>query len=357
MERGSAENFQQLGTIGIEEEYFVVDQDGRPVPGTDELVYEGDPPAILEDRLDHELFKFVIEAQTPVIYDIDEAGDVLREVRRALVDYANSYGYEISAAGLHPTATWTEHEHADKPRYAAQLDRIQYPQHRNTTAGLHVHIGVDDAEKAVWIANELRWFVPVILAVSANSPFWCGLDTGLQSARAKIFEALPNTGIPTAFESYEAFDTFEQTMVEHDAIGDRGEIWWDVRPHSELGTVEVRSPDAQANPDRVLAIVEYVYHLVIRLARRYEGTETSTKTRRELLDENKWRAIRWGKEAELIRPDSSGTVPISTVVEHECDRLGIDGLRSLFTAESGAERLRHLRDEEGFDAVRREILL
>jgi len=117
-------------------------------------------------------------------------------VRAALVDHAAADGYRIAAAGLHPAAKWRELEHAEKPRYQAQLDRIQYPQHRNTTAGLHVHVGVDDADKAVWIANRLRWHCPVLLALSANSPFWNGFDTGLASARAKIFENLPNTGIP-----------------------------------------------------------------------------------------------------------------------------------------------------------------
>jgi carboxylate-amine ligase len=202
METGSAENFARMGTLGIEEEFFVVDESGRPTSGTDELVYENDPPALLEDRLDHELFKCVIETQTPVIESLSEAEDVLCEVRETLVSYAADHGYRIAAAGLHPGAKWRELEHAEKPRYRSQLDRIQYPQHRNTTAGIHVHVGVDDADKAVWIANEIRWFLPILLALSANSPYWNDFDTGLASARAKIFETLPNTGMPTAFSDY-----------------------------------------------------------------------------------------------------------------------------------------------------------
>ena len=357
MDRGSAENFEHLGTIGIEEEYFIVDANGRPVSGTDELVYEHDPPAILEDRLDHELFKFVIETQTPVIESIDEAGHVLNDVRTALVEHAQRHGFEIAAAGLHPTAKWRELEHAEKPRYRAQLDRIQYPQHRNTTAGLHIHIGIDDAEKAMWIANEIRWYLPLILAVSANSPFWCGYETGLQSARAKIFEALPNTGMPTAFDSFEEYLAFERTMVDLNAIRDRGELWFDVRPHSELGTVEIRTPDSQANEDRVIALVEYVYHLVMKLASYYDDGVIRSTTRRELLDENKWRAMRWGRQAELIRPDSSGTIPIAEIVEQEAERLGVDGIRSLYYAESGADRLRRLYEQEGSDAVCRSLML
>ena len=343
-ETGSPENFTRMGTLGIEEEFYVVDAHGRPTSGTDELVYEGDPPELLDGRLDHELFKCVIETQTPLIEEPADAREQLLSVREALVEYAAGEGFGIAAAGLHPLAKWRELEHAEKPRYRAQLERIQYPQHRNTTAGLHVHVGVDDPDKAVWVANELRWHVPVMLALSANSPYWNGFDTGLQSARAKIFEALPNTGIPTRFDDYAAFEQFERRMVEH-AIDDRGELWFDVRPHSGHGTVEVRAPDGQADPERVLAFVEYVHALVTDLAARYEDGESGTELRRELLNENKWRAIRHGQSASLLARDGDGTLSLGEIVAAECDRLDIDGIRRLFEAESGAERQRRLRRE------------
>ncbi|WP_114577536.1 glutamate--cysteine ligase [Saliphagus sp. LR7] len=345
MERGSPEAFTRMGTLGIEEECFVVDERGRPTSGTDELVYESEPPEILEDRLDHELFKFVIETQTPVIERPEDAREALLSIREALVDHAGSQGFGIAAAGLHPLANWRELEHAEKPRYRSQLDRIQYPQHRNTTAGIHVHVGVDDADKAVWIANELRWYMPIMLALSVNSPYWCGFDTGLESARAKIFEALPNTGMPTHFEDFEAFDAFERLMVESDAIEDRGELWYDVRPHTGHGTVEIRAPDGQADPDVVLAFVEYTHALVEALADDYDDGVPSRDHRRELLDENKWRAIRHGHDATFIDRDLSGTVSLGEVVERECDRLGISGIREVHDRESGATRQRRLREE------------
>jgi carboxylate-amine ligase len=350
MDVGSAENFTRMGTVGIEEEFYVVDGRGRPTAGTDELVYENDPPEILEDRLDHELFKCVIETQTPTCDGLADAHDRLVAVREALVEHAAEYGYGIAAAGLHPAARWRELEHAEKPRYRAQLDRIQYPQHRNTTAGVHVHVGVDDAEKATWIANEIRWFLPVMLALSANSPFWNGFDTGLASARAKIFENLPNTGMPTAFEDFSAFQRFEELMVEQGSIADRGELWYDVRPHTGHGTVEVRAPDGQSNPDDVFAFVEYVHALVMDLAERYDDGETGSGLRRELLDENKWRALRYGHDATFIDRDAAGTVELSEVIERECNRLGIEGIRTVAEAESGATKQRRLL-EEGLDAV------
>ncbi len=350
MERGSSEAFTRMGTLGIEEECFVVDEVGRPTSGTDELVYESDPPEILEDRLDHELFKFVIETQTPVIERPEEAREALLAIREALVEHADSQGFGIAAAGLHPLANWRELEHAEKPRYRSQLDRIQYPQHRNTTAGIHVHVGVDDADKAVWIANELRWYMPVVLALSSNSPYWCGFDTGLESARAKIFENLPNTGMPTSFDDFEAFDTFERLMVESDAIEDRGELWYDVRPHTGHGTVEVRAPDGQADPDAVLAFVEYTHALVEALADDYEDGVPACDHRREILDENKWRAIRHGHDATFIDREMAGTVSLAEVVERECDRLGISGIREVYERDSGATRQRRLR-EEGDDVL------
>lgn len=357
METGSAENFARMGTLGVEEEFFVVDGSGRPVSGTDELVYENDPPGVLEGRLDHELFKCVIETQTPVIDSLSEAGDVLREVRDILVEYATEHGYRIAAAGLHPGAKWRELDHAEKPRYRSQLDRIQYPQHRNTTAGVHVHVGVDDADKATWIANEIRWFLPIMLALSANSPYWNGFDTGLQSARAKIFEGLPNTGMPTAFSGFEAFADFERLLVEQGSINDRGELWYDVRPHSDHGTVEVRAPDGQRDPESVLAFVEYVHALVMDLAERYETGAESYDHRRELLDENKWRAMRYGHDTSFIDRDRSGVVSLGEVVERECDRLGIDGIGRIYDGESGSKCQRRILRESGPEALYESLIL
>jgi carboxylate-amine ligase len=357
MDLGSRDAFARMGTLGIEEEFYVVDEAGHPTAGIDDLIYGSEPPEPLVDRLDHELFQFTIETQTPLIERPSNAGDELARIREALVEHATDHGYRIAAAGLHPAAKWRELDHATKPRYRAQLDRIQYPQHRNTTAGLHVHVGVDDADKATWIANELRWYLPPVLALSANSPFWNGFDTGLASARAKVFENLPNTGIPGAFEDFDAYQRFERRMVETGSINDRGELWYDVRPHTGHGTVEVRTPDAQADPDRVLAIVEYVHALVLDLADRYDDGESPPSLRRELLDENKWRAMRYGHDAEFVTRSGEGTVSLGTVVDRECDRLGVDGLRDLYETPSGATTQRRIHEDDGSDALRKSLLL
>ncbi|MEF8802035.1 MAG: glutamate--cysteine ligase [Halolamina sp.] len=361
---GSRENFDRMGTLGVEEEFYTVDEQGRPKSGIKDLVYaDEDPGPPLTDKLDHELFQFTLETQTRLIEDVTDAEAAMLAVREALVEYAREKGYRIASAGLHPAAKWRELDHAEKPRYRSQLDRIQYPQHRNTTAGLHVHVGIDDADKAVWIANQLRWEVPSLLALSANSPFWNGFDTGLASARSKIFENLPNTGVPTRFEDFDAFQRYERRMVELGSIEDRGELWFDVRPHSGHGTVEIRAPDAQADPAIVQAFVEHVHALVIDLAQRYEdgdrdgpGATNDTprngdSIRRELLDENKWRATRHGHEASFIDRDAESTVSLAETIERTCDRIGNDSLTALLDQESGAARQRRIHEEKGMDAL------
>ena len=357
MELGSGDAFTELGTIGVEEEFFVVDRNGRPASGTDELVYESEPPDVLDGRLDHELFKFVIESQIPTCEDLPAAREAIAEMRRALVEHAADQGFWLAAAGLHPTARWRELEHAEKPRYRQQLDAIQYPQHRNTTAGLHVHVGVDEADKAVWIANQTRWHLPVLLALSANSPYWNGFDTGLHSARAKVFEALPNTGMPTAFEDMAEYLRFERRMVETGSIADRGALWFDVRPHTAHGTVELRILDAQTTLERTLAFVEHIRALVLDLAARYEDGESGEACRLELLEENRWRALRYGHEASFITRDCSREVDLADVVADECDRLGVTALRRLLDDESGADRQRRIHAEEGVDGLCQSLLL
>ncbi len=369
---GSA-SFTRTGSLGVEEEFYVVDDAGRPASGIDDLVYgDREPPARVADRLAHELFACTIETQTPTIETPtpDRIGEEIRTTRTALVDHAAADGYQIAGAGLHPAARWRELDHAEKPRYRSQLDRIQYPQHRNTTAGVHVHVGVDDADKAVWIANHARWFLGPLLALCVNSPFWNGYDTGLASARATIFEGLPNTGVPTRFDDFADFRRFERRMLETDRVRDRGELWFDVRPHREHGTVEVRVPDGQSDPDVVAAVAEYVHALVVDLAERY-ADETNPSPppagvsvandgrglRRELLDANKWFATRYGHDADFLDRDGETVLTLPDHVERETDRLGTDALVRLLERESGTARQRRLAEEAGFDALCRDLLV
>jgi carboxylate-amine ligase len=343
------DNFARMGTLGVEEEFFVVDAEGWPTDRVDALV-DGEPPAALAGSLDREAYDCTVETKTEVCPDLDAVERQVGATREALVEHAARHGLGVAAAGLHPAVDWRDHGCSDE-RYRAMRDRLRYPQWRNTTAGLHVHVGVDDPDKAVWIANQVRWYLPVMLALSANSPFYEGLDTGLASARAKVFGELPRTGVPPAFESFDDYAGFERTLLDTGSIRDPGEVWYDVRPHAEHGTVEVRAPDAQTRPDRVAALVEYVHALVTDLGERWEDGEDGRDYRRALLAENRWRAARHGHDASFLQCDGAGVVALGTVVDRECDRLGVSGIRRLLRDGSGAAEQRCTFERGGLDAV------
>lgn len=345
--------FSTLGTIGVEEEFYAVDPDTlQPADASDTLL--ADPPDGLD--LGTELFKFILETRSGKSWSVAEAKEQVVLKRRVLLDHARSHGYEVLVAGLHPAARWPDHTHIDKPRYRKQLDRIQYPQHRNITAGLHVHVGMDSADKAVWVSNEARTYLPFLLALSANSPFWYGRDTGLRSARAVVFENLPNTGIPTRFSDWRDYREFEERMVETDSISDRGEIWWDVRPNRKYGTVEVRSPDAQTDVERSQAFVELIHAVVTELAEQYDSDRGNTGVRREVLVENKWRALRYGHDAEFLGVDdpllgSEDTLGLGEAVRGLAEAVDAGDAADTLLGESGATRQLEAYGRGGMDGV------
>ncbi len=172
-----------------------------------------------------------------------------------------------------------------------------------------------------------------------------------------VFENLPNTGMPTAFDGIEDYLDYERRMLESDAINDRGELWFDVRPHTELGTVEVRAPDTQTSAERTWAFVEYTHALVTELGERYEDGEAGRRHRRELLDANKWRAARHGHGAALLDRELETRVDLGELVDREADRLGVEGIRELYAGESGAARQRRLVEEGGLEACCESLVL
>tara|TARA_A100001037_G_scaffold275260_1_gene273650 strand:- start:6532 stop:7608 length:1077 start_codon:yes stop_codon:yes gene_type:complete len=356
MKLGSATNFNTLGTLGIEEEYFLVDSSGKPTNAPDSLSMASNAPGFLKNNIDHELFKFILECRIPTMSTLNDAHDALFEMRAKINSYVQDYGLKLAASGLHPLALWQELDHIESPRYVSQLDRIQYPQKRNTTAGLHIHFGVDDAEKAIWMVNQSRPYLPLLLALSSNSPYWNGFDTGLQSARAVIFESLPNTGMPTEFSSMSDYLHFERLMVEMNSVQDRGALWHDVRPHTKNGTVEIRIMDAQTQPERSGHLLEYVYYLLSDLSERYDDGESGVSPRFEILCENKWRALRYGYDSTFINWENSNQISIMDMIESECQRLGTYSLRNLYDLGSGSSYQRSQYDQGGFGTLCRGLI-
>ncbi|WP_336002491.1 glutamate--cysteine ligase [Halorientalis halophila] len=343
-------SFTRLGTLGVEEEFYLVDANGRPAHGASRLVH-GSLPSELADQIETEVYDCLVETKTDVCDDAAALGRQVRRKRRALRDHAAHFGRDVAAAGIHPAACPDDVQPTEGARYRAMLDRLQYPQWRNLATGLHLHVGVDDAEKAVWIANELRWYLPVFLALSANSPFYDGHDTGLASARANVFGSLPCSGMPPAFDSFAAYRDVRETMIETDAIPDANQLWWDVRLKPDLGTVEIRTADAQFDPDTVVAFAEYARALVRDLAARYEDGESATEFHDALLETNRWRALRYGHDAEFTDRNARTVVDLGTVVSRECDRLGIDGIGDVLDRPSGSARQRTAYDQRGLSGV------
>lgn len=350
-----ADVFTTRGTVGIEEEFTIVDPDTlEPQPASDTLL--DNPPGRLAEHLDVELFKCVLETKSPIIKDVDDAAAEIQERRQMFCEYASENGYAVAAAGLYPGARWRRLEHVKKPRYAKQLDAIRYPQHRNLTAGLHVHIGMDDPDRAVRVADAVREHLPLLLACSANSPFWNGYDTGLASARAVIFENLPNTGIPTAFNDFETFNGFERMMLDTGSIRDRGALWYDIRPHTAYGTVEVRAPDTQIEGERVVAFVHLIHRLVTHLAERIEAGEEPADVRHELLQQNKWRAARHGHDADLIK--AGKPVPLGRQLETLADTISLQNRHvDALLEPSGAAQQRAGFEQDGLRGACRSTVL
>jgi len=209
----------------------------------------------------------------------------------------------------------------------------------------------------MWMSNQCRPYLPLLLALSANSPYWNGFDTGLQSTRSLIFESLPNTGMPHTFSDMDEYLHFEKLMVDTNSVVDRGALWHDVRPHTSNGTVELRIMDAQTDPKKVIHLLEYVYHLLTDLSDKYDDGDSGTSTRPEILSENKWRALRYGFNSKFINWDGSSPISLSEIVEMECQRLGNNGLFKIYDAEPTYSWQRAQYNKGGLEHLCRSLII
>src|ERR671934_609114 len=242
----------------------------------------------------------VLEAATGIHETVGDAITEAREIRRLLRDAAARHDALIASAGTHPFSRWEHQEITKTPRYQGLVEELRWVAEQVAIFGLHVHIGMPDAETAVAVTNALRTYVPELLALSANSPFWQGRETGLASTRIKVFDSFPRSGLPPAFSSWEEFELLVERGVKTKSFADYTFIWWDLRPHPKLGTIEIRICDAQTRLDSVAGLVALLQSLVATLADRYGEDGALPIQPYTLVDENKWRAARHGLDAELI---------------------------------------------------------
>ena len=316
-------------SLGVEEEFQLLDAESYELVSRFQEVSE----AAGSERVKAELLQSVVEASTRVARTVGEAIEDARDLRRRLRDGAHERGTLVVGAGTHPFSRYEHQEVTDAPRYVQLMEAMRWVAERELVFGLHVHVGLDSPQKAIAVANALRTWLPELLALSANSPFWQGRDTGLASTRTKVFETFPRSGLPPAFASFEEFELLVDRGVKTRSFADYTFIWWDLRPHPKLGTIEVRVCDAQTRLESVAAIVALVQSLVCTLAERYERGGTLPIQPLTLIDENKWRATRYGLDGDLID------------LERDEERPARDALAALVElAAPAAERLRCSRE-------------
>jgi len=287
-------------SLGVEEEFQILNRESYElVSRIDEilLAFEGGEK---EKRVKAELLQSVVEVATDVAGTVREAMDDLRDLRRHLRDVAEEADALIASAGTHPFSRYEHQEVTDRPRYQDLIESMRWVAERELIFGLHIHVGLDSPDKAIAVANALRTYLPELLALSANSPFWQARATGLASTRVKVFEPFPRAGLPPAFSSYEEFELLVERGVKTNSFEDYTYIWWDLRPHPRLGTIEVRVCDAQTRLESVAAITALVQSLVASFSAAFDRGDALPVEPITLVAENKWRATRHGLNAKLI---------------------------------------------------------
>ena len=284
-------------TLGVELELQILD------PETMNLV--GGAPRILaasnDEHVKPELIESTIELNTNICPNVAAVRLELGERIRALLAVCDELGYTVACAGTHPFSKWAEQRITPEDRYRRLVDRCQWPVRRLMIFGLHVHVGMPSGEKAIALFNSMTTYLPHLLALSASSPFFTSADTGLASCRVKIFESLPTAGLPYRFLNWAEFQRLMITLVNANAIESVRDIWWDVRPHPQFGTVEVRICDGLPTLDEVIAMTALIQTLVVWLGEQYDEGTYLPLHRHWIVRENKWRAARWATDAENHR--------------------------------------------------------
>jgi carboxylate-amine ligase len=301
---GSSKEF----TIGIEEEFQLIDLENFSLASVvDEILAHA--PQDLLPRLQHELIQAEIEINTGICENVSEARADIVSTRKRIRELVMERGYLLAATGTHPFSRWQDQKITEQPYYLRLVGELQWWARQNNSFGQHVHIGVNSPEKAIQIINALRSYVPHLLALSTNSPFWQGEATGLKSTRAQIFNgSFLRKGVPPIFRDWREYIELEDTLEQTNCIRERGEIWWDIRPNRTYGTIEMRICDVQMRVDETIALAALIQALIRRFSKIYEEGRRLHVQPKDLIDENKWRAMRYGLAGKFIEPESKSEI-------------------------------------------------
>jgi carboxylate-amine ligase len=317
-------NASERSSLGVEVELQLVDVETR------ELV--GAAPGVLEElsarhgveehpRIKAELYQCTLEVITGICDTVEDARRDLEEGIAEIRGIIEPRGVDLVSSGLHPFTPWQSQERSVGERYDAIVERIQWPAKRLITHGVHYHVGIRSAEKSIQITNALATMLPVFLALSTSSPFWHGDDTGLESARTKVFESLPSTGLPPNLADWAEFERFMTSLISAGAMTTIREVWWDIRPHPNFGTVELRMCDAMPTMSETCALAALAQCAVARYDELLDRGYRLPTERDWVLRENKWRAARHGLNTSMVVDSAGRTRPITNLIEEAVEEL------------------------------------
>lgn len=301
-------------TIGVEEEFQIVDPVSGELRSHVSNLVEASSER-LGDQVKPELHQSIVEIGTKICGDVNELSVELRRLRGELVRAAERVNLQVAAAGTHPFSNWIDQVISPGDRYKNIVEELQQLARSLLIFGMHVHVAVPDRTTMIDLMNMAGYFLPHLLALSTSSPFWMGRDTGLKSYRTTVFRRFPRTGIPDHFNSWSEFEDYVNLLVHLHCIDNAKKIWWDVRPHPTFGTLEFRICDVATRVDEAIAIAALIQAIVVKLHRLYTRNMGFRIYPRALIEENKWRAARWGVEGKLIDFGKRTEVPMRILGE------------------------------------------
>jgi len=286
-------------TLGIEEEFQILDSDSLKLHSQMSKIIDGGK-VFLKERIKEEMHQSMVEMGTNICENISQARDEVSYLRQQIFELASKEGLQVAASGTHPYSHWSEQLITPNPRYDQLINEMKDVARSNLIFGMHVHVAIPNREEGLQIMNVARYFLPHLYALSTNSPFWEGRDTGFKSFRSKIFDKFPRTGIPPYFASVPEYDDFVNLLVKTNCIDNGKKIWWDIRLHPFYPTVEFRICDMIMTVDEVMCIASLMQCIIAKLSKLHQKNQSFRSYRRILINENKWRAARWGVDAKLI---------------------------------------------------------
>ena len=300
-------------TIGVEEEFQIID------PATCDLrshvmqIINEISPSILE-QVKSEMHQSIVETGTRICENVGELRIEMHRTRGELIAAAERAGLQVAAAGTHPFASWIEQVISPGERYQHIVEEMGQLARSLLIFGMHIHVAMPDKQTTIDMMNMVRYFLPHLLSLSTSSPFWMGRNTGLKSFRTTVFRRFPRTGVPELFESWSAYENFVNLLVRLNCIDNGKKIWWDVRPHPTFGTLEFRMCDCTTKVEEACAIAALTQAIIVKLHRLYTSNQSWRIYRRALIEENKWRAARYGIEGKLIDFGKEAEVPMKTLI-------------------------------------------